>query len=906
MKLARVFLVRLAGVFRRRERELAEEIESHLDLHVADNLRSGMKPDEARRAAILKLGGVEQTKESCRERSGLPVLETLFQDLRYGLRTLWCSPGFTTVAVLSLALGIGANTAIFGVMDAFLLRMLPVQNPQQLAVFDPMYHGRSNNGLLPFPFYERLRTLDAFFSEMTAILPVDRSNVTIQGPGGGVDPGQCSVGVVTGSYFQTLGVGAAIGRTFGPEDDVGVGGHPVAVISYTYWERKFARDPVILGRTFTLGATTYTIIGVTPKGFSGEWVGRPTDFWVPVAMLAQVMIELPPNQARGGRMSFHVIARVRPGVNKGQAESAANAIHQHYLRETSGPNLARNLQEITNTHLDMVPAARGFAPQRQLLAQPLTIVSMMVGLVLLIACANLANLLLARSAARQREITVRLAIGARGARIVRQLLTESVLLAGMGGIVGLFFAWRIGNTLVSVARSGPVRRVDAAVQLNLQPDVRFLLFTLFLCLATGILFGLAPALRASRFSISPGLGERGSGGGAAGGRLSKLLIILQVALSVILLVGAGLFVRTLRGLKSQDLGFDRAHVLMVWIAPGQTGRWGVATARLYEAIEQRLSAIPGVVAVSPTAYGLLQGNTIPGPTLNVPGYVPASDSDARAQWSIVGSRYFETIGLRLIAGRNLTDLDTATSPQVAILNESMARHFFGNDNPLGKRFESWGVVKEVVGVVKDAKYESPREAGRRMFYLPYRQQLGRLTQNISVAIRTSGSPDHFESTVRRALSEVDPRLPVLRIETVEDQLDALLVPERATATFSLFFGALAALLAAIGLYGVMAFNTARRTNEIGIRLALGASRRAVLGMVMKETLGLGACGILLGIPGALAGGRMISARLFSVRAIDPPTIAAASVLMIAVAALAGFLPALRAAKLDPLVALRHE
>ena len=904
MRRMRAFLLRLAGVFRPHERELAEEINSHLDLHIADNVRAGMTPDEARRAAILKLGGIEQTKESYRERCGLPVLETVFQDLRYGLRMLWHSPGFTAVAVLSLALGIGANTAIFSVMDAFLLRLLPVRDPQQLVVFDPIYVGRSNNGLLPFPMYERLRTLDTFFSGMTAILPVDRSNVTIHGPGGGMDPGQCSVGVVTGNFFETLGVPAAIGRTFGPEDDVGVGGHPVAVISYSYWDRKFARDLNILGRTFTLSATTYTVIGVTPRGFSGEWVGRPTDLWVPVAMLAKVMVELPPDPAHGGRMAYHVMARLRPGVENGQAQAAAQAIHQQYLREISGPNPKADDYKLMR--LAMVPAARGFAPQRQLLAQPLTIVSMMVGLVLLIACANLANLLLARSAARQREITVRLAIGARGARIVRQLLTESVMLAGMGGFLGLLFAWRMGNALVSFAGSGPVRRVDAAVLLNLQPDGRVLLFTLFLCIATGILFGLAPAIRASRTSISPGMGERGFAGSVAGGSLGKLLIVFQVVLSVLLLVGAGLFVRTLRSLKSQNLGFDRTHLLMAWIAPGQTGRWGASTARLYSEIEKRLSAIPGVVAVSPTVYGLLQGNTLPGTIMNVPGYVPASDADTRAQWSIVGTRFFDTLGLRLIAGRNLTEHDTATSNQVAILNQSMARHFFGNDDPLGKHIESWGVVKEVVGVVRDAKYESPREEGQRMFYLPYRQQLGRLTQNVSVAIRTTGNPEQLESTIRRALREVDPRLPVLRIETVEDQLGALLVPERATATFSLFFGALAALLAAIGLYGVMAYSTARRTNEIGIRLALGASRPALLGMVMKETLSLVACGILLGVPAALAGGRMISARLFGVQAMDPATIAGASLLMICMAALAGVLPALRAARLDPMVALRHE
>jgi predicted permease len=907
MRRARAFLVRLAGLFRPRERELAEEIDSHLDLHVADNVRAGMNPEEARRAAIVKLGGIEQTKESYRERSGLPALDTVFQDIRYGLRMLWRSPGFTSVAVLSLALGIGANTAIFSVMDAFLLKMLPVQDPQQLVVFDRIDQGRSSNGLFPFEMYERLRKLDAFFSNMTAILSVDRSNVKIQGPGGGVDPGQCSVGVVTGNFFETLGVRSAIGRTFGPNDDVGVGGHPVAVISYSYWDRRFGHAPNILGRTFTLRATTYTVIAVTPKGFSGEWVGRPTEVWVPVAMMAQVMTELPPDPKRGGRMSFHLVARLRRGVSPGQAQAAAHAIHQQYLREISGPNLtAHDSQLIATTRLEMVSAGRGFAPQRQLLAQPLAVVALMVGLVLLIACANLANLLLARSAARQREITVRLAIGAGRARIVRQLLTESLLLAGMGGILGLLVAWPMSNTLTGFAGSGPVRRVDAAVLLNLQPDVRVLLFTLFLCLATGILFGLAPAIRASKISISPGLGERGVAAGGAGGNLSKLLIVLQVALSVFLLVGAGLFVRTLRSLKSQDLGFDRKHLLIAWIAPGQTGRWGAATAQLYSAIEERLSAIPGVVAVSPNVYGILQGNTLPGAIMNVPGYVPASDADTRAQWSIVGTGFFDTFGLRLIAGRNLTERDIVTAPQVAILNQSMARHFFGNDDPLGKHFESWGVVKEVVGVVNDAKYESPREEGRRMFYLPYRQQLGRLTQNVSFAIRTSGNPDQFESTIRRALNEVDPRLPILRIETVEDQLDALLVPERATATFSLFFGALAALLASIGLYGVMAYNTARRTNEIGIRLALGATRRGVLGMVMKETLGLVACGILLGVPVALAGGRMISAQLFGVQAMDPLTFAAASLLMIGVAALAGFLPARRAAKVDPMAALRHD
>jgi predicted permease len=559
---------------------------------------------------------------------------------------------------------------------------------------------------------------------------------------------------------------------------------------------------------------------------------------------------------------------------------------------------------VLRQRMELEPAAGGYSPQRESLAQPLRILMIVVGLVLLIACANVANLLLARAAGRQREMAVRLAVGAGAARIVRQLLTESVLLATAGGALGLLFAQWGTRAMLQLAASGPVRSQSASLTLDLHPDLRVLGFTTALCLLTGILFGLAPAFGAAKVSIAPALVERGA---AAGGfRLGKLLVIVQVALSLMLLTGATLFARTLSNLKARDLGFEREHLLLIWTAPGQTGRWGAAAASLFETLEQRISALPGVLAVSPTVYGMLQGNTNIGAPMNVPGFVSATDADQRAQWSIVGTQFFDTVKLRLLAGRNFTERDIATSPQVAILNQSMARHSFGNESPLGRKFESWGITKEVIGVVADAKYESPREDGRRMFYLPYRQQLGRLSQTSCLAIRTVGNPTSVVASVRQEMRNIDPRLPVIRVETIEQQLDNLLVQERLIATLSALFGALAVLLACLGLYGVMAHSAARRTNEIGIRMALGASRGRVLGMVLGESLWLVAAGIAIGLPATLGAARLISSRLFGVRANDPWTIAGAAALLIGVALLAGFIPARRAAKIDPMCALRHE
>lgn len=889
--------------------EVEDDIREHLERETQDNIARGMTAEEAGYAARRKFGNVMQVKEEVRKVWISEWLDQLLQDTRYGLRILRKSPGFTTVAVLTLALGIGANTAIFSVLDALLLKTLPVQHPEQLVIFDPVFQGRSSDGLTSYGVYERLRGLTAFFSNIAAISNVDRSNVTINGPGGGIDPAQVRVGLATGNYFETLGVNAALGRAFGSDEDRGWGGHPVAVISHRYWEQRFALDPNILGRTFLLNGTSYAIVGVAQRDFQGEWIGRPTDLWIPLTMVAQVMVELPPDLTRGGAMNVNlqVLARLKPEANLAQARAASQAVHQQFWRDLDGPNLTpQDADRIAHITMDLLPAGKGYSPRRQALSEPLAIVAIMVGLVLLIACANIANLLLSRSAARQQEMAVRLAVGAGTARIARQLLTECLLLTGLGGVAGLLLARWMTSVLTRFASAGSVRGVQQGMTLELHLDARVLAFTGLLCLATGILCGMLPALQATKVSIAPLLGERGTGSSGYGGRLGRVLIVSQVAISLALLIGAGLFAQTVRNLKAEDLGFNRAGVLLLWVAPGQTGRWGPATALLYQQMEQRIASLPGVRAVSPSVYGLLQGNTSPGTVLDVPGYAPGSDADTRAQWSIIGCGFFDTLGLRLIAGRNFTEHDTMLSTPVAIINESMASHFFGRESPLGKHFNSWGVTKVVVGVVPDAKYESPRETGRRMFYLPYQQQLPRLSQTIALLVRTQARPAGFAPQIRRALRDVDPSLPVLRTETIQDQLDELLVPERLIATLAGFFAGLAALLACVGLYGVIALGVSRRRNEIGVRMALGAQRAQVLGMVLKQSLILVAVGIVIGLPAALGAMRLIAMRLYGVSAADPATTSAATALMIAVAALAGFLPAYRASRVDPMVVLRHE
>jgi predicted permease len=842
------------------------------------------------------------------------MITDLWQDVNYGLRMLRRSPVFTAVAVLSLALGIGANTTIFSVVDALMLKTLPVRNPEQLVQVTTSDAGFYSS----YPSFERYRDLTDVFSGVSAICLVDRYNVRLNNAPGGPalnDAGQVGIGLVSGNYFSTLGVGTVIGRPLSADDDREPGGHPVAVISYSYWERRLQRASDVVGRTLTMNDTTYSIVGVAPRGFSGEWIGQPSDVWVPIAMQAQVVPEKP--LLTDPRANWvRIIARVKPGVAIRQAEAVAQVRYQQLLRERAGPNPSPpESQRIAQSQLLLASEARGFSPQRQSFGQPLMIVMIVVGLVLLIACANVANLLLARAAVRQQEIVVRAALGASRSRIVRQLLTEGFLLVGAGGALGaLFAAWGtsalaafLGSGLPRMGFSTPV-----TIDLDLRLDLRMLAFTAAVCLVTGLLFGLAPAFRASRVALAPLLGRRGADSGGSAGRFSlgKGLVILQVALSLLLLVGAGLFLRTLRNLKSQDIGLERQNVLLVWAAPFQTGRSGAAVAALYQTVQKRISALPGVISASPSNAGVLTGggSGAPSERLTVEGQSPKPGLSGGIAGAAVGPGFFNTTGMTLLAGRDFTERDTETSPHVAIINETLARFEFGEKNAIGKHFTRVGETAyswEIIGVVKDTKDRNLRQKDLGVTYAPYRQQVNRLAI-MCLAVRTSGNPASVAARVRQELGDIDPGLPVLNITTVDEQLNGILIQERLTAALAGFFGVLATLLACLGLYGVISYTTARRTNEIGIRLALGATSVHVLRMVLKESLVLVLVGIAIGVPVAFAATRLIATMLFGVGAADPLTIGIAIVLMIAVATLAALVPARRASRVDPLVALRYE
>ena len=917
MRLARVFRQRLRSLFHasRVEDDLQQELAIHLDQLIKENRAAGMSESEARDAARRAFGGIAIAAEQCRETRRLGLIEDLGKDLAFASRLLAKSPAFTATAVLSLALGIGAIAATFGVIDALMLRMLPVRSPEQLVVFyESTPDARTPRDLITT--YEQVlkyRRMTDVFDDVAAVALMPRSNVAI---GNDVDPGQARVALVSGNYFSMLSIRARIGRILTPEDDRIPGGHPVAVISDAYWTRRFARSAGVLGAKLTLYGTAYTIIGVTPPEWKGEWVGRPVDFWVSTMMESQVAPEFPQSIARNVSW-VRVLARLKPGVSLRQAESAGQALYLDFFREWTNPT-PQQRQYLSQAHLVLRPAGNGFSPQRDHLTSALTILMIVSGLVLLIACANVANLLLVRSAARRRETAVRLAIGASGGRIMRQLLAESVLLSSLAGVLGFLFALWGSTALTAALGTGPVqsdsRLPSAGLALDLTPDWRVFGFAAALCFLTGILFGLAPAIRSvaqgSASSLAQALRERRATFGL-GGRFGpgKLLVIAQVAISMLLLIGAGLLVRTLYNLRTQSLGVDRRNVLLVWTVPGQTGRQADALASFVQTVQERLSAIPGVVHASMSNHGPLEGGEDLGGLsefVKIPG--KASKPGLPLMRVAVAPHFFEALGMPVLEGRGITDHDTDRSPQVIVLNETAARFFFGSESPIGKHLAiasaQVGFPYEIVGVVADGKHGSARDK-RGIEYVPYRQIPG-LMRNMCIEIRTAGSPESIAARVRQELRAIDPNLPVLGVDTIEQQLDDVLAQERLIATLCAGFGAVAMLLACLGLYGVMSYLVVCRTNEIGVRMALGASHSDVLRMVLGESLTMVAGGIAIGVPAALMATRLIANRLFGVGAGDPATIGAAVALMAAVAVLSGWLPASRASRVDPLCALRHE
>ncbi len=932
----RLFIHRLCGLFlkRKMERDLEDEIRSHLDMQIEDNLRLGMSPEEARYEALRKFGGVERVKESYRDRISLSVVDSTLQDLRYALRMLRRNPGFAVVAVLTLALGIGANTAIFSLIDAVLLKRLPVKNPEHLAL---LRHANVGKIATPFAYrtYKQFREQNQVFSGVLAYHPL-RLSVSVDGQ---PEPGVAGQ-LVSGNYYSVLGVNAALGRTILPDDDRTPGESPVCVISHDYWQRRFAGDPAIVGKIIQLSGTPFTVIGVTQPEFFGLEVGSSLDISVPLMMQQQVMPGIGSYVDESANLpNFTVMGRLRPGASMSQAQVSLSLLYQQIVAEyaTSNwgvkPGISPSWLE---EKLVLESGSQGLSELRWQFSRPLLVLMIVVALVLTTACANVAGLLLARAVSRRKEIAIRVALGGGRLRLIRQLLTESVLLASLGGLLGLLFAYWGTSLLLPLMSQGEI-----PTHLNLSPDARVLGFTVAVSVLTGLLFGLAPASLATRVDMNSALKNDASG--LATGRrgapmtFGKMFVVSQVALSLLLLTGAGLFVRSLRNLQQADAGFARENVLVTKLEPSGSADKSSQLAARYDDLLRRVEAIPGVKMASLVGYSPMsrrewlvmgQNPEWARSLISIQGYTPQPGEEMLIPFIQVYPNSFATLGIPLLAGRDFRPQDTQVwrprvcSPAalVGIINESMARRFFGNQSPIGRRFGpanarpmqcpdgSWwggpGAI-EIIGVVKDVKYTSLRNEGRAMFYVPFHQANTSWGQ-MTLAVRTAGDPTSVAAVVRREARTLDPAMPMFEVETLATQVAASLREERLVATLSSGFGLLALLLSCLGLYGILSYTVARRTNEIGIRMALGADRHDVLWLVLRDALRLVLLGVALGIPAALAATRLTSSQLFGISAADPVAIGLATLALLAVAAVAGYLPAWRATRVDPLVALRSE
>jgi predicted permease len=890
-----IIRLRLRSLFRgaRVERDLEDELRFHVERLTQRGTADGLTPAQSRLAALRAMGGLEQRKEECRDLRRVRFFEDCAHDLRYAARMLQRNPVFAGVAIVSLALGIGANTAIFSVVDALTLRALPVREPRQLVAFTVVAPQRESINF-SYPAYLALRDrLPMFEGIVAAAQPLDRYNIGLGGAG--VDSRQAFVAPVSGNYFSVLGVGAAAGRTLSSGDDRPEA-EPVTVLSYGYWQSRFGLAGDVVGRQLTLNGSTFTIVGVAPRGFTGEQTGRATDLWFPMAMEPLVIPEAADYLTNTNVTWLRIIARLAPGSPLQQASAAADAAWQQ-AASAGSPNTAN---AAARERLELAPFVRGFEPYRNMFGQPLTIVMIIVSLVLLIACVNVANLLLVRSAAREHEVALRLSLGASRGRIVRQLITENLLLAVPAGVLGMLIGVWLGagapNAMATDALFGSVR-------LDVRLDRRILGFSAAVSFLSLMIFGLAPAISASRPSLTPGLKK---GGAQSGAVLSgRMLVIAQVALSIVLLVGAGLFVRTLRNLQIQDRGLDSGNVLLVWTRHGQTGLGRTAAlSALYARACDRLLVLPGVRSVSYAGMSLF-ARRVGTSAISIESQPEASNA---AAWNYVAPRFLETLGIPLLAGRDFTPQDNLpASARVAIVNDTMARQFFPNANPIGRHFgfsptaPQW----EIIGVMGTAHLQSLRGETGPEFYIPYREG-SNISGLIWLAIRANGDPADLAAQVRRELMVLDRNLAILKIEPLPDALDHAMGQERLLAALSGSFGAFALALTCLGLYGVISFTTARRTSEIGVRIALGATRTRVASMVLKESFIVAAIGVVIGVPAALLAARTISSGLFGVSPDDPFTIAAAVAAMLLVACAAALVPARRAARIDPIQALRCE
>jgi predicted permease len=829
------------------------------------------------------------------------------QDLKYALRMLGKNPGFTIVAVITLALGIGANTAIFSLTDQVLLRMLPVGHPQKLVILrspGPSPGRNWNDGpggtSFSYPAYKDLRDQNQVLSGLLARFSTQVS-VAAQGTS------ELANGeLVTGNYFTVLEVEPAMGRVFGAEDETAPGANPVVVLSYGYWKRRFGLDPGILNKQLVVNGHPLTVVGVSRAGFSGVQVGQAPDLFIPITLKAQMT----PNWDGLADRDDHwlaMIGRLKSGISVSKAE-AGIAPTYHAMLETESPAKKSNpktREEFLDRKLILDPGSKGRPILQHDTKAPLLALMGMVGLVLMIACANLASLLVARGEARQREIALRLALGAGRWRLVRQLVAESLLLAAVGGAAGVVMAsWSLNLIMRAIPED------SGTSGLTPQLDYRVLIFAAVISIFTGILFGLAPALRASRANIQTILKDQGSSvsAGRANVRMRKFLLTAQIALTAVLLASAGLFAHSLMNLNRQDLGVRPDHVLQFSISPELNGYTPPQSVALVERIRKNLESLPGVRAVSASEIAML-ANSNSSSNITVQDYKEQENENMDVDQNWIGPDFLSAMGSPLMSGREINETDTATAPNVAVVNQKFAQRFFAGRNPIGQHFGFGGgddvhLDVEIVGVVKDSKNIDLRQDIGPYVLVPYSHSSH--FGNATFYVRTNQDPVSLATAARKTVQDNDGKLSVFDLKTLTAQVNDIVFTDRLVTYFSLGLAIVASLLAAIGLYGVMAYVVARRTREIGIRMALGATQRNVARMVLQEIAGISVAGLTVGLVAAYATGRIIESQLFGVKAGDPFVFVAAAVLLVIVAILAGWLPARKAASVDPMVALRYE